>query len=182
MKKAELSMKQNDQKFTSARIKQEVMKQRSKSSGKKNMELISKGFEMLKNSSVAAKNLETASKRLYAMKQTDLPLPMIIPETPFLGHKKCAKAADVMSYCEGGACVEEELTFLTITDNEDDVNVLRCSAENLMNTQDGPVESVGSISDVQKYFHPDIGYEYSALINHENVRFRWALSKPDMHQ
>ena len=38
MKKAELNMKQNDQKFTSARIKQEVMKQRSKSAGKKNME------------------------------------------------------------------------------------------------------------------------------------------------
>ena len=66
--------------------------------------------------------------------------------------------------------------------NKKDLSLLRCSAETLMNPSDGPGEQIENINDVQTYFHPDIGYEYSALIDHENVKFSWNLLKPDMHQ
>ena len=180
---AELAMKQNNQDFTASRIRQEVLAQKSNNvTAKTDVKLLTKGLKMLKNNSDVKKQLIASSEELKAKEQTSLPLTMLIPEVPFLGHKKCAMAADTMSYCEGGTCATEELAFLTIIDNKKDLSLLRCSAETLMNPSDGPGEQIENINDVQTYFHPDIGYEYSALIDHENVKFSWNLLKPDMHQ
>jgi len=179
---AELRLKRNNQEFTASRIKEEVLRQTKMSNSSKDDKLIAKGLQMLKNTSDAKKILVVSSQELDRRKQTALPLTMIVPETPFLGHSKCASAADTMSYCEGGKCAMEELAFLTVVDSKEDTKLLRCSAETLMNPTNGPGESVEQINDVQTYFHPDIGYEYSALIGHENVKFSWELLKPDMHQ
>ena len=117
MQHAELAMKQNNQDFTASRIRQEVLAQKSNNvSAKTDVKLLTKGLKMLKNNSDVKKQLIASSEELKAKEQTSLPLTMLIPEVPFLGHKKCAMAADTMSYCEGGTCATEELAFLTIID------------------------------------------------------------------
>lgn len=180
---AKLKLEQNKQDFTAARIKQEVLKKKQINlKTEKDEQLLAKGLKMLKNNSEIQKNLLESTKKLQLSAQTTLPLTMILPEVPFLGHKKCASAADAMSYCEGGPCAAEELAFLTTVGSEKNVDLLTCSAKTLMNPVDGLSDGIESISDVQTYFHPDVGYEYSAIINRESVRFSLGLLNPDMHQ
>ena len=141
---AELAMKQNNQDFTASRIRQEVLAQKSNNvTAKTDVKLLTKGLKMLKNNSDVKKQLIASSEELKAKEQTSLPLTMLIPEVPFLGHKKCAMAADTMSYCEGGTCATEELAFLTIIDNKKDLVEIPNNIKKQLNII--PVDSIDQV-------------------------------------
>jgi hypothetical protein len=112
-----------------------------------------------------------------------VPFPMMIPETPFLGHSKCAAAADSMSYCESiGNCELEEFSLETIVDNPTDRKVLHCSANELLGTgEGGPSEDIESMSDVNRFFEPSFGYTFTAEMDDEPIELDWGLLRADLH-